>query len=122
MKPALILLLTASIALGAVGQLLFKAAAQRLPAFSELGLGPTIVRLVSTPAILCGFACFFLSAVLWIFALRQVPLSTAYPMVALSYIVIFVGSAALFHEPITVRHWGGALLIVAGIVLINLKA
>jgi len=51
-----------------------------------------------------------------------VPLSVAYPLVALSYIVIFLGSAALFGESVTWRHWSGAALIVAGIVLINLKS
>ena len=78
--------------------------------------------MLSTPAILGGFACFFISALLWIFALRQVPLSVAYPMVALSYIVIFIGSAVLFGESVTWRHWSGAALIVAGIVLINLRS
>ena len=110
-----------SIALGATGQLLFKYASLRLPAFSELGASGTVVRLLSTPAILGGFACFFISALLWIFALRQVSLSVAYPMVALSYIVIFIGSAVLFGESVTWRHWSGAALIVAGIVLINLR-
>jgi len=121
-KPALLLLLAVSIALGATGQLLFKYASLRLPSFGELGFLGTLVRLITTPAVLGGFACFFLSAVLWIFALRQVALSVAYPMVAISYIVIFVGSAVLFDETVTWRHWSGALLIVAGIVLINLKS
>ncbi|MDQ3023668.1 MAG: EamA family transporter [bacterium] len=122
MKPGLLLLLAASIALGATGQLLFKAASVRLPAASELGLLGIAARILTTPAILGGFACFFISALLWIFALRQVPLSVAYPMVALSYIVIFIGSAVLFNESVTWRHWSGAALIVSGIVLINLKA
>jgi drug/metabolite transporter (DMT)-like permease len=122
MKPALLLLLAISIALGATGQLLFKYASLRLPSFGELGLLKTVLVMLTTPAILGGFACFFISALLWIFALRQVPLSVAYPMVAISYIVIFIGSAVLFDESITVRHWSGAALIVAGIVLINLKS
>jgi drug/metabolite transporter (DMT)-like permease len=121
-KPALLLLLAVSIALGATGQLLFKYASLRLPSFGELGLSGSVIRLISTPAVLGGFACFFLSALLWIFALRQVALSVAYPMVAISYIVIFIGSAALFGEHLTWRHWSGAVLIVAGIVLINLKS
>ena len=116
------MLLAVSIALGATGQLLFKYASVRLPAFGELGILGTVTKLAVTPAVLAGFACFFLSALLWIFALRQVPLSVAYPMVALSYIVIFIGSAVLFDESVTWRHWSGAALIVAGIVLINLKS
>jgi drug/metabolite transporter (DMT)-like permease len=121
LKPGLIAMLAASIALGASGQLLFKSAARTLPAFGNLGLGGLVVKLLTTPPILAGFACFFISSLLWIFALRQVPLSIAYPMVALSYIIIFVGSAVLFGESVSWRHWVGALLIVAGIALINLR-
>jgi drug/metabolite transporter (DMT)-like permease len=119
MKPALILLLAASIALGATGQLLFKYASRALPSFGELGVLGTVTRLLTTPSILAGFVCFFVSALLWIFALRQIDLSIAYPMVAISYIVIFIGSGLLFGETITWRHWGGAALIVSGIFLIN---
>lgn len=112
------ILLLVSIGLGATGQLLFKAAAQTMAPFSELGVLGLLTTMFTSPKILGGFACFFVSAVLWILALRSVPLSLAYPMVALSYVIIFAGSYFLFGEPVTWRHWAGALLIVAGILLI----
>jgi drug/metabolite transporter (DMT)-like permease len=107
-----------SIVLGACGQLLFKAAARALPSFAELGLARLLLTMFTTPLILGGFCCFFVSAVLWIIALRSVALSVAYPMVALSYIIIFSGSYFLFGEAISWRHWIGAALIVGGIALI----
>lgn len=107
-----------SIVLGACGQLLFKAAARALPPFAELGLARLLLTMFTTPLILAGFCCFFVSAVLWIIALRSVALSVAYPMVALSYIIIFSGSYFLFSEAISWRHWVGAALIVGGIALI----
>jgi drug/metabolite transporter (DMT)-like permease len=110
-----------SIVLGASGQLMFKAASRSLPSFAEIGLPRLLLYLFSTPLILAGFACFFLSAVLWIISLRSVALSTAYPMVALSYVIIFAGSALLFNEQIGWRHIAGAVLIVAGILLINMR-
>lgn len=115
----LLALLLVSILLGAGGQLMFKAAARHLPPYSELGLLKLALALLTTPLILAGFACFFISAVLWIVALRSIALSIAYPMVALSYVVIFTGSHLLFQEPLSWRHWCGAALIVAGIVLIT---
>lgn len=113
-----LLMLLVSIVLGASGQLMFKAAARGLPAFADLGLWRLLVTMFTTPMILAGFACFFASSILWIIALRSVPLSVAYPMVALSYIIIFIGSHFLFAEPLGWRLWTGALLIVCGIVLI----
>jgi drug/metabolite transporter (DMT)-like permease len=119
MNPRTLVLLLISILLGAGGQLMFKAASRSLPAFAELGLLRLVATMFTTPVILGGFFCFFISALLWIVALRSVPLSLAYPMVALSYVIIFVGSHFLFMEPLTWRHWGGAALIVAGILLIT---
>jgi drug/metabolite transporter (DMT)-like permease len=120
-KPLVVALLAVSIALGASGQLLFKVGSLRMPPFAELGAFGLLGRMLTTPTIVIGFACFFLSSLLWIYAIRQLPLSVAYPFVALSYIVIFIGSAILFDESITWRHWTGAALIVCGIVLINLQ-
>ncbi|MCH7472333.1 EamA family transporter [bacterium] len=114
---ALVLLLV-SIGLGAGGQLMFKGAASAMPPFAELGLWRLLAAMFTTPLILSGFTCFFISAVLWIIALRSVPLSIAYPMVAMSYIIIFTGSYFFFSEPITWKHLLGALLIVSGVALI----
>lgn len=122
MSLSVFLLLILSILLGASGQLLFKGAARGLPPFSELGLARLIITMFSTPLILGGFACFFVSSVLWIVALRSVALNIAYPMVALSYIIIFIGGYYLFSEPLSWRHWIGALLIVAGIILITWRS
>jgi drug/metabolite transporter (DMT)-like permease len=115
MKLPVLGILLLSIALGASGQLLFKAASLAHPADQQ-----GMLRTILDPRTIGGFACFFTSAILWIFALKRLPLSIAYPMVALSYVLIFIGSATLFHETITWRHWLGAGLIFAGILSINL--
>jgi drug/metabolite transporter (DMT)-like permease len=119
MNPATIGLLLISIVLGASGQLMFKGAARTLPPFSEMGLLKLLVTMFTTPLILAGFSCFFISALMWIVAIRSVPLSVAYPMVALSYIIIFTGSALLYGESISWKHAVGAMLIVSGILLIS---
>ncbi|MEZ5339121.1 MAG: EamA family transporter [bacterium] len=118
MKPGVVFSLLTSIALGAAGQLMFKAAARTLPAYSELGLARLLLAMFTTPLILAGFISFFISSVLWIVTLRSLPLSNAYPMVALSYVIIFLGSYHLFGEAVDWRHWVGAGLIISGILLI----
>jgi drug/metabolite transporter (DMT)-like permease len=118
MTPRVVLLLLVSIVLGASGQLMFKGAARGLPSFGELGVGKLLLTMFTTPLILGGFACFFISSLLWIVAIKNVPLSSAYPMVALSYIIIFTGSALLYGEALSWKHFAGAALIVGGILLI----
>jgi drug/metabolite transporter (DMT)-like permease len=112
-------LLLVSIVLGASGQLMFKGASRGLPSFSELGLAKLLMTMFTTPLIICGFACFFISALMWIVAIKNVPLSVAYPMVALSYVIIFTGSALLYGEAISWKHAAGAALIIGGILLIT---
>lgn len=122
MTTRVLLILLVSITLGAAGQLMFKGASRSLPGMAEIGVVRVMATMFTTPLILGGFTCFFASSVMWIIALRSVPLNIAYPMVALSYIIIFAGSYILFQEPVSWRHWCGAGLIIAGIVLITWRA
>lgn len=74
------------------------------------------------PYIFIGYACALLSSVLWIFALKKVPLSVAYPFLSLPMVLVMGLSVILFHETLDVYKVTGAGLIIAGIVLIGLKA
>jgi len=120
MTIRLMSILLISIVLGAGGQLMLRYAARLLAAPSQLGLWRWLATVFSTPSVLAAFAFFAVSALLWIVALREAPLTVAYPMVALSYIIIFVGSYFLFAEPITWTKILGAVLVVAGIIVIHL--
>jgi multidrug transporter EmrE-like cation transporter len=51
-------------------------------------------------------------------ALKKVELSYAYPMVSLGYILVFIASYFIFHEPINWLRMGGMLFIIAGITLV----
>ncbi len=120
MTSRLITILLASIVLGATGQLMLRYAARLLGAPSQLGIWRWVVTVFSTPWILGAFALFAISALGWIVALREVPLTVAYPVGALAYIIIFTGSYFLFAEPITWTKIIGAALIVTGIIIIHL--
>ncbi|HXW71771.1 MAG TPA: hypothetical protein VEK34_10075, partial [Methylocella sp.] len=41
------------------------------------------LTIVGSPAVFTGLACFALSAIVWLFVLSKLPLSTAYPFAAL---------------------------------------
>ena len=120
MTARLLAILLTSIVLGATGQLMLRHAARVLTAPSQVGLGRWLLSVFTSPTILAAFVLFAVSALLWIAALRETPLTVAYPMVALSYIIIFVGSYFLFAEPITFTKLIGAALVVAGIIVIHL--
>lgn len=74
-----------------------------------------LARLVANPWVLSAFAAAFLASMTWMLAMTRLQLSHAYPMTALTFALVVLGSAVLFHEPVTPLKLIGLLLIVAGI-------
>ncbi|MDB5316507.1 MAG: multidrug transporter [Rhodospirillales bacterium] len=58
------------------------------------------------------------SALLYIMALRRIPMSVALPTSAASYVVVALIGYFVFSEPITLQHAGAILLISVGVVLL----
>ncbi|MBS0975576.1 EamA family transporter, partial [Serratia rubidaea] len=56
----------------------------------------------------------------WLAVLQRLPLSQAYPMLSLNFVLVTLASHRVFKESITPRHWCGVVTIVAGIVLMSL--
>ena len=84
------------------------------------GSGPVSIALAvaSSPLVLAGLACFGLSAVVWLFVLSKIPLSTAYPFVALGIVITVLAGRVLFAEPISLLKLAGVMLIVAGVTMV----
>jgi drug/metabolite transporter (DMT)-like permease len=115
-------ILLAAVVLATCGQLLLKAGMTEVGAVVGVGLDgvlPLIGRVASTWQVVLGLACFGLSAVFWLVTLSRVPLSVAYPVVSLSYVLILVFSVIALHERPRPTVWVGALLIVSGISIIG---
>ncbi|MDB5419889.1 MAG: hypothetical protein JWP50_3308 [Phenylobacterium sp.] len=68
-----------------------------------------------------GLSFYFLGAVLWIFALSKAPLTLVYPYTALTFVIVYVSGAALFGEIVPPRALAGVGLVLAGLLLINLR-
>jgi len=66
-----------------------------------------------------GFGAYGTSAILYIFALRKIPLSQAYPSVSLSYAVVAVAAHYLWGERIGWGQGAAFLLIMGGILLLH---
>ena len=78
------------------------------------------VAVATSPLVLGGLTCFGLSAVVWLFVLSQIPLSQAYPFVALGIVVTVTAGTILFGETVTAQSLAGVVLIVTGVILVGL--
>ncbi len=75
-------------------------------------------RMALEPHIGGGLAGYVVSVVVWIMGLSRVPVSIAYPMLSLGYIVNAVAAHYLFGESVTLSRWLGIGFIVAGVWLV----
>ncbi|WP_179233042.1 EamA family transporter [Paenibacillus rigui] len=108
--------LIASILLGAAGQVLMKwGVSAAKPAGAAL---LTWAGVKAYWPVMAGIGSYGLSSIFWLLALKRFPLSTAYPMVSVSYIVVMVLSFYLFQESLSMQKWAGAALISAGVLVI----
>ena len=82
----------------------------------------TLVKLATVPPIVAGIACYAVSVVVWILGLSRVPVSVAYPMLSLGYVVNAVAAQALFGEAVTLQRWIGIGFIVLGVWLVARSA
>jgi multidrug transporter EmrE-like cation transporter len=58
------------------------------------------------------------SVILWLGALSRVPVSIAYPMLSIGYVVNAVAALFLFNEALTGAKVIGILLTVAGVIVL----
>ena len=103
-----------SILLGVMGQIGFKYGAVRIPETGTLIEKATLAWPIGLGIILYG-----ISTILWIYILRYVELSYAYPMLSLGYVLVFVASYFLFNEPISTLRVVGLACILTGIILVS---
>lgn len=67
-----------------------------------------------------GLACYLASMLVWLRALGELPLSVAYPLLSLSYPLVYLAALLLpgFDETLSVTRVVGLLLASAGIALL----
>ena len=105
-------LLFASIILAVFAQLLFKAFSLSKPEDVEIYFYLINYKLLG------GFLLYFLSAILYLYALKKIDLSIAYPTISISYILIIFLSYYLFGEAVTSYKILGSILILLGVFFI----
>jgi multidrug transporter EmrE-like cation transporter len=101
------------------GQIILKWRISKLGALPPVFTGKMIalIGLVWTPWILSTVVAGFLAFLCWMAAMTKFDLSYAYPFMSLSFLLVLVLSALLFHEPMTVPKIVGLAVVIAGLVI-----
>ena len=113
-------LILTGVLLNACAQLLLKAGTNAIGHFEfQLGnLIPIGLRLGLEPHILGGLACYAVSLVVWIMGLSRVPVSVAYPMLSIGYVINAFVAWQWFGEALTAQKLAGIALVVVGVFLV----
>ena len=113
-----------SVLLVTLAQLLLKSGVIGLPPI--LFTFPALDSLLSTPdllpkllLLLCGIVAYLGSLLCWLGALRYLPLHRAYPLLALSYGLVYLCAITLpwLHESFSLPKGAGVLFIILGVYL-----
>lgn len=67
---------------------------------------------------LAGLVLYGIAALLYMIAIRSIPISIALPCTATSYVAVVIIGTYYFHEPVTWIHLAGVALICLGAVLL----
>jgi drug/metabolite transporter (DMT)-like permease len=109
-----------SILLGSAGQILMKHGVESLGGISFAGAPfETLFHIFTSPCIIAGLCCNATSMLFWLTVISKLELSFAYPMVALSYILILIYSIAVFNEKAGAIRIAGIASIMIGVILIS---
>ncbi|MDQ0724090.1 drug/metabolite transporter (DMT)-like permease [Paenibacillus sp. W4I10] len=94
-------------------------------AFFKLGLdkmgGVTINnawRALFSPTIIVGLILYVIATLIWFVVLSRLPLSIAYPIQSLAYVLGLLLASLMFHESVSLTKWIGAIIVIIGVIVI----
>lgn len=96
----------------ALGQLLFKLAADRL--VLGRGIGVLSVSFLSIP-MLAAVLVYGATTILWVYLLHGLPLSRAYPFIALAFALVPAMSWLAFRDHLDFRYLAGLAVMLIGL-------
>lgn len=113
-------LILTGVLLNAAAQLLLKAGTNAVGHFEFHvdNVLPIGLKLAFEPHIATGMACYVVSLVVWIMALSRVPVSVAYPMLSIGYVINAVVAYYWLGESVTMMRLVGIGIIVLGVFVV----
>ncbi|RTL51963.1 MAG: 4-amino-4-deoxy-L-arabinose transferase [Rhodocyclaceae bacterium] len=120
MTPIAFALILTGVLLNAAAQLLLKAGTNAVGHFDFHleNILPIGMKIAFQPFIMGGMACYAVSLVVWIMALSRVPVSIAYPMLSIGYVVNAVIAHYWFGEALAMQKIIGIGFIIIGVVMV----
>lgn len=119
MKGGITLFIALSVILSAAAQIALKGGMMSGGVQRSMAAG-TIVSQVShilfNPLVLLGLFFYVASAAIWLLVLARVPVSTAYPFVAVAIVLTSVLGKIVYHDTFSPTKIVATLLIVGGVV------
>jgi undecaprenyl phosphate-alpha-L-ara4N flippase subunit ArnF len=112
-----------SAALVSIAQLCLKLGMSQLPEFGAamdwyaVDVGPLLW-------VALGLVCYGCSMLLWIGVLARLPLSVAYPLLSISYVMVYLVATSMpaWDEIATAQRSAGIVFIVLGVALVSWPA
>ena len=112
MQEKTMVLILGAVAFSVVGQLFLKSGAQHLAGLGRLEF---LLAAARDMHVLSGLVAWTASTLCWLYVLRVAPLSRAYGLTSLTYVLIPLASACLFGEQVGRLHGVGTVLIIMGV-------
>ena len=110
-----------TVVLGVAGQLLLKVGMSHAGSVDQIGQlfsGHYLSRVASTWQVWVGLSVYFLGALFWLVVLSRENLSSVYPFLGLTYILILLTGHWMLGEPTQWWQVVGTLLVGVGVVLV----
>jgi drug/metabolite transporter (DMT)-like permease len=114
----LVPLFAATIACDVVGQLCFKIGASRLPAHDGPDTVGFLRGLFSDVWLLGGIAAYIGQLILWVQILAVLPLSVAFPLASLTFLVVALACRIFLSERLDAGQFAGVVLVMAGVAIV----
>jgi multidrug transporter EmrE-like cation transporter len=113
-------LILIGVLLNAGAQLLLKAGMAQIGhfEFSLANAMPIGMRVMGNIPIITGLSMYVVSVGVWLLVLSRVPVSYAYPMLSIGYVVNAIAAYFLFGEPLTSMRMLGIFIIISGVYLV----
>ena len=105
-------LILVAVAFSATGQLFLKSGAGR---HAGLGRVEFLVAATHDVYVIAGLLAWTASTLCWLYVLRVTPLSRAYGLTSLTYVVVFLAGVYALGEPVRRVHVLGTILIIIGV-------
>jgi multidrug transporter EmrE-like cation transporter len=121
MRPADFGWLMSGVVLNSFAQLGLKMATQATGAIEGTPRGVWVAsqQLATSVAFWLALTAYGLSVAVWMVGLSRLPVSQAYPVLSLGYIIAALLAWAMLGESINVTRWAGIGLIIAGVCFVS---